>query len=196
MDNRSSSPRARNNPPYGSTTTKRETSTQPPHQLTSGGEYRAFFGRPGEIIYHGTEKSPHLMRMNEDGGDKRVLSDLVIMQLQSVSPKAQWAVVGVTQPGGHGERNTMAVAVPLGGGPPVTLCQTCTFGFGVARFSAPFVTWTDDEKTAFVPVRYFGLGSGKTLAIPTLPGFAASRFRQWRRQRRRIEANPRGLSVE
>jgi len=144
--------------------------TQPPLQLTFGGEYRAFFGRPGEIIYQGTEEPPRVMRMNEDGSGKQPVSDLAIMQLQSVSPGGRWAVVGVTPPGGHGDRNTMAVAVPLAGGTPVTLCDKCTFGYGMARFGAPFISWTRDERTVFVPVRYFGLGSGKTLAIATSPG--------------------------
>lgn len=72
--------------------------TQPPRQLTSGGEYRAFFGRPGEIIFQGTQSPPRLMRMNEDGTQQQPVSDLLIMQLQNVSPSGRWAVVGVTPP--------------------------------------------------------------------------------------------------
>ncbi len=144
--------------------------TQPPHQLTFGAEYRAFFGQPGEIIYLGTQKPARVMRMKEDGSEQRSVSDLEIMQLHSVSPGGRWAVVGVTPPGGHGDRNTMTLAVPLAGGPPVTVCDNCTSGFGMVRYTSPFITWTGDERTVFVPVRYFGLGSGKTLVIPTSPG--------------------------
>ncbi len=64
----------------------------------------------------------------------------------------------------------MTLAVPLAGGPPVTVCDNCTSGFGMVRYTSPFITWTGDERTVFVPVRYFGLGSGKTLVIPTSPG--------------------------
>jgi eukaryotic-like serine/threonine-protein kinase len=150
--------------------------TQPPRQLTFGGEQRAFFGRDGEIIYQGTQKSPRVMRMHEDGSQQQPVSDLVIMQLQNVSPSGRWALVGVTPPGGHGDRNTMTVAVPLPGGSPVTLCDSCTFGFGIVRFGAPFMAWTADEKSVFVPLRYFGFGTGKTLVIPTSAGSSPPAF--------------------
>jgi len=64
----------------------------------------------------------------------------------------------------------MFMAVPLAEGQPVTLCANCAVGFGLARFTSPFMTWTGDERTVFVPLRYFGFGSGKTLAMTTSPG--------------------------
>src|SRR5207253_1787240 len=97
-------------------------------QLTSSGEYRAFFGHPGEVIYMSADKPAHVMRMNEDGSGRRAASDLAIRQLQSVSPSGRWAIVGATPPGDHGERATVAMAVPLGGGQPVSLwCDSCSF---------------------------------------------------------------------
>jgi hypothetical protein len=60
--------------------------TQAPRQLTFGGEYRAFFGKPGQILYQGTQASPKLMSINEDGSGQVAVSDLHIMLLQSVSP--------------------------------------------------------------------------------------------------------------
>jgi len=149
--------------------------SQPPRQLTSNGEFRAFFGRPGEVIYMTAEKPAHLMRMNEDGSGQRPASDLAIMQLQSVSPSGRWAVAGVTPPGSHGERNTIAVAVPLDGGQPVTLCDSCSFGF-LTRITAAFIGWSPDEKSIYVPLRYFGLGSKKTLVIPVKPGSVPPAF--------------------
>jgi Tol biopolymer transport system component len=95
--------------------------TQAPRQLTFGGEYRAFFGRPGQILYQGTQTSPKIMRINEDGSGQVAVSDLHIMQLQSVSPDGRWALVGVTPAGGHGDRNAMAIAAPLEGGAPITV---------------------------------------------------------------------------
>lgn len=148
--------------------------TQPPIQLTFGGEFRAFFGRPGEIIYLGT--TGHLMRMNEDGSDQRPVSDLAIMQLQTVSPQGRWAVVGMTPPASHGDKNTMAAVVPIDGGPAIPVCLNCTFGYGIVRFASPFMAWSGDERTVFVSLRYFGLGTGKIVAIPTSPGTAPPAF--------------------
>jgi len=120
--------------------------TQAPRQLTFGGEYRAFFGKPGQIVYLGTQSSPKIMSINEDGGGQVALSDLDIMQLQSVSPDGRWAFVGVAQPASHGDRNVMSLAVPLEGGVPITVCDNCSFGFGITRSSAPLLSWSLDGK--------------------------------------------------
>ena len=152
--------------------------TQPPRQLTSGGEYRVFFGRPGEIIYQGTNPQQP-MRMNEDGSGIKPLSDLKIRQLQSVSPDARWAILGVTPAESHGDRNSMTVAVPLDGGEPFTVCASCSYGFGAARMAAPLVQWTGDGKWMFVSLRYFGNGTTKTAVLPVKPGAAAAVLRRF-----------------
>jgi serine/threonine protein kinase len=144
--------------------------TQPPHQLTDGGEYRAFFGKPGEIIYQSNEPSPRIMRMREDGSGKEAVSDVKVMQIQSVSPDGRWALVGATPEGTHGERNTENIAVPLGGGKPLQICGSCSIGFGTVRTLAPLISWTVDGKWVYVPLRYFSFGSSKTAAIPMKPG--------------------------
>ena len=150
--------------------------TQPPRQLTFGGEYRAFFGRPGQILYQSIENPPKIMRVNEDGSRQVAVSDLPVMQLQSVSPDGRWALVGVTPSGGHGERNAMAVAVPLEGGAPITVCDTCAFGFGATRVSAPLLSWSLDGKWVYVSLRYFPFGSSKTAVIPIKSGAAPPTF--------------------
>jgi serine/threonine protein kinase len=144
--------------------------TQPPRQLTSTGEFRAFFGKPGEIIYQGMQTPPKVMSMNDDGSGKKVISDLDIMALQNVSPDGRWALVGATPPGGHGDKNAVALAVPLDGGKPITVCDNCSFGFGSLRVLAPLVSWSVDGKWVYVPLRYFSFGSSKTIALPTKPG--------------------------
>jgi eukaryotic-like serine/threonine-protein kinase len=146
--------------------------TQAPRQLTFGGEYRAFFGRPGQILYQGTQTSPKLMSINEDGTSQIAVSELQIMQLQSVSPDGRWALVGVTPPGGHGDRNSMSLAVPLEGGTPITVCDKCSFGFGSTRSLAPLLSWSPDGKWVYVSLRYFPFGSSKTAAIPIKSGAA------------------------
>jgi serine/threonine protein kinase len=150
--------------------------TQAPRQLTFGGEYRAFFGRPGQILYQGTQTSPKLMSIDEDGTGQVAVSDLSIMQLQSVSPDGRWAVVGVTPPNGHGDRNSMSLAVPLDGGAPITVCDNCSFGFGATRSSVPLLSWNPDGKWVYVSLRHFPFGSSKTAVIPAKSGAAPPAF--------------------
>jgi eukaryotic-like serine/threonine-protein kinase len=150
--------------------------TQAPQQLTFGGEYRAFFGKPGQIVYMGPQASPKIMSINEDGSGQVALSDLDIMQLQSVSPDGRWAFVGVTQPASHGDRNVMSLAVPLEGGVPITMCDNCSFGFGITRSSAPLLSWSLDGKWLYVSLRQFAFGSVKTAVIPIKFGAAPPSF--------------------
>jgi len=150
--------------------------TQAPRQLTFGGEYRAFFGKPGQILYQGTQASPKVMSINEDGSGQVAVSDLHIMLLQSVSPDGRWALIGVTPPGGHGDRNTMSVAVPVEGGAPITVCDNCSVGFGSARSSAPLFSWSPDGKWVYVTLRHFPFSSPKTAVIPILPEAAPPTF--------------------
>lgn len=150
--------------------------TQAPRQLTFGGEDRAFFGRPGQILYQGTQIPSKIMRISEDGSGQDVVSDLPIMQLQSVSPDARWALIGTTPPNGHGDRNSVIMAVPLEGGAPITVCETCSVGFGTARSSAPLLSWSLDGKWVYVSLRQFPFGSMKTAVIPIKPGTAPPVF--------------------
>lgn len=150
--------------------------TQPPRQLTFGGEFRAFFGKPGQILYQGTQTSPKIMSINEDGTSQAAVSDLDIMQLQSVSPDGRWALLGVTPQGGHGDRNVMAIALPLEGGAPITVCDNCNVGFGFARFSAPLLSWSLDGNWVYVRLRPFSVNSLKTVMIPIKPGAAPPTF--------------------
>jgi eukaryotic-like serine/threonine-protein kinase len=150
--------------------------TQAPRQLTFGGEYRAFFGRPGQILYQGDESSPKIMRINEDGTGQLAVSDLHIMSLQSVSPDGRWALVGVTPPGGHGDRNSMSLGVPLEGGAPIPVCDSCSVAYGTARSSAPLLAWSLDGKWVYVSLRHFPFGSSKTAVIPIKAGAAPPTF--------------------
>src|SRR5437899_2343962 len=144
--------------------------TQAPQQLTFGGEYRAFFGKPGQILYQGNETSPKIMSINEEGTGQLAVSDLHIMSLQSVSPDGRWALVGVTPPGGHGDRNSMSLGVPLEGGAPIPVCDSCSVAYGTARASAPLLTWSMDGKWVYVSLRHFPFGSLKTAVIPVKSG--------------------------
>jgi hypothetical protein len=67
-------------------------------------------------------------------------------------------------------------AVPLRGGSPSTICDTCTAGFGPARLLAPITSWSADGKFFFASLQFFGIHSTKTLAVPTHPGEAPPSF--------------------
>ena len=116
------------------------------------------------------------MRISEDGSGQVAAADLSIMQLQSVSPDGRWALVGVTPPGGHGDRNAMVLAVPLEGGAPITVCDDCSIGFGNARSQAPLLSWSLDGKWVSVSLRHFPFGSSKTAVIPIKSGAAPPAF--------------------
>src|SRR6202051_184837 len=150
--------------------------TQAPRQLTFGGEYRAFFGRPGQILYQGAQTSPKIMSINEDGTGQLAVSDLHIMSLQSVSPDGRWALVGGTPPGGHGDRNSMSLGVPLEGGAPIPVCDSCSVAYGTARASAPLLSWSLDGKWVYLSLRHFPFGSSKTAVIPIKTGAAPPTF--------------------
>jgi hypothetical protein len=133
-------------------------------------------GKPGKILYQGTQSSPQLMSINEDGSGTVAVSDLHVMLLQSVSPDGRWTLIGVTAPGGRGDRNTLTVAVPVEGGEPITVCDHCNVGFGSARSSSPLLSWSRDGKWVYVPLRHFPFNSPKTAAIPVRPEAAPPAF--------------------
>jgi Tol biopolymer transport system component len=58
----------------------------PPRHLTHGGEFRAFFGSPGEIIYMSQGETRHLFRMKEDGSGNEMISPDAVNYLVGVSP--------------------------------------------------------------------------------------------------------------
>jgi eukaryotic-like serine/threonine-protein kinase len=150
--------------------------TQPPRQLTFSGEARAFFGKSGEIVYQSSESPSKIMRIREDGSGAAVMSDSPIYQLENLSFDARWAIVGTTPPNGHGENNSMITAVPLEGGAPITICDSCSVGFGTARSSATLLTWSRDGKWVYVSLRQFPFGSRKTALIPIKLGDAPPAF--------------------
>jgi len=136
----------------------------PPHQLTSSGEERAFFGAPGEIIYQSVEQPSHIMRIKEDGTGREQISSDPLLYLFSVSPDHNWAAVGVASDSGHGS-GTAVLAYSLHNAKSVTLCDSCVVGFGPARTLSPTVAWGPDGKSLFFALRVFNLGVPKTAVL-------------------------------
>jgi len=140
-----------------------------PKQLTSGGEYRVFFGAPGELIAQVRTDEWHLFRMKEDGSSREQISPDPILHLNSVSPDGKWAIVSAAT--ANNQLNSIIEVYSLHGeGGTTTLCDTCVAGFGPARTGAPLLSWSADGKTMFVSLQYFGLRSRNTLLLPTRPG--------------------------
>ena len=145
--------------------------TQAPRQLTSGGEFRAFFGTGGDILYQSTTNPPQVMRVKQDGSNVRRVTEEETLHLMSVSPDGRWVIAGIGAEGGHGDRNTVVKAYSVEGGVPVVLCDTCVVGFGPSSrsYAAP-VSWSQDGKWMYYSLRHFFQGSKKTLAVPIAPG--------------------------
>ncbi len=166
----------------------------PPRRLTSGDEYRAFFGEPGTIVFLSRQGGQsYIFRMNEDGsGTARVSEDPVVF-LANVSPDGRWAIAYATTTLVEG----ITRAYPVAGGPPVALCSACVAGTGPARLQAPVVTWSADQKYVLFAARFFlGMGSRRTYVIPLKPGEALPRLRSSLTSPEQLAALPGAVVIE
>jgi Tol biopolymer transport system component len=138
----------------------------PPRQLTQGGEFRAFFAAPGEIVYLSQGPVRYLYRMKEDGSDNQRISPKPITYLISVSPDGRWVVA--LNPGGNTSGGSAGLEfVSLADEPSVTLCtDECSQGFGPARVQAPPIQWSLDGTLLSVSLQYFGLRTPRTVLLP------------------------------
>ncbi|MCI0402424.1 MAG: protein kinase, partial [Acidobacteria bacterium] len=136
-----------------------------PVRLTSGGEYRAFFGAPGEVLFLSGGSPKQLYRMREDGNGRAPVSPDPAIFLVSVSPGGEWAVV--VAPAREGN---LAKVVNTRTGQASILCDTCSGGIGPGRIGAPMVSWSGDGRVTYLSLRYFGIQSQKTLLLPLPPG--------------------------
>jgi Tol biopolymer transport system component len=136
----------------------------PPRQLTQGGEYRAFFGAPGEIIYMSQGEVRHVYRMKEDGSGKEMISPDPVTYLIGASPDGNWAEVTLPQmPNSDGLRLQF---ISTHGGKPYLACDACSIGFGPARQESPMFSWSMDGKFVFVALKYYGLHTLRTVVLP------------------------------
>jgi hypothetical protein len=133
----------------------------PPRQLTRGGEPRAFFGAPGEIVYMG--EGNRLYRMKEDGSQVELISQNPIVYLLTVSPEARWAMAIMPQssPGA----GTSVEFVSLRGEKSVPACDSCGLGPRSVLEVLPF-NWSADGKSLFVNLVLFGKRTRRTIVLP------------------------------
>jgi eukaryotic-like serine/threonine-protein kinase len=138
----------------------------PPRQLTHNGEFRAFFGAPGEIVYMNQGSVRHLYRMKEDGSGAEMISPEPVANLIAVSPDGRWAaaLVPATESGG----GTRTKFISLRGERSMLVC--CSTGFGPNRVQAPLYNWSPDGRSMFVALQYFGQNTAKTVVLPYRSG--------------------------
>jgi hypothetical protein len=101
--------------------------------------------------------------MNADGSARRRVVPYPISTIQSVSPGRHWvmAIAPLLD-----ESTVAPMAIPVGGGPPVRMCEIfCN------------MSWSTTGSFVFVSVEEPSLSSrGRTLAIPVGPGEALPPF--------------------
>jgi Tol biopolymer transport system component len=136
----------------------------PPRQLTHGGEFRAFFGRPGEIIYMSQGEVRHLYRIKEDGSGNEMISSDPVTYLIGVSPEGNWA--GVSLPQAPGADGTRVQFISTHGKRPYLACDACIVGFGPARQEASMFSWSANGKSVFVALKFYGLHAKSTVMLP------------------------------
>jgi Tol biopolymer transport system component len=132
------------------------TGREPPRRLVERDALRAFFGAAGEVVFAGRDDSANvLFRIREDGSGLQRIGPT--SNLSAVSPDGQWAVTWVVPNG--------AMAQPLDGGSPVTICTSCV-QFGTFE-GAPWpsaVGWSYDRRFFYLTL------NGSVFAIPLDPG--------------------------
>jgi Tol biopolymer transport system component len=133
----------------------------PPRQLTSGGEYRAFFGPPGKIIYQ-SGGVRRVMIMNEDGTGSRQIAPDTIIHIGSVSPDGAWAAVNM--PGGEVGVSKIS-AFEIATGREVTICSGCAVGSGPARAGSPPLQWSPDGRFLYFATKSFE-NTQRTAVLP------------------------------
>jgi Tol biopolymer transport system component len=138
-----------------------------PRQLTRGGEFRAFYGSPGEIIYLTQGSERHLYRMREDGSDNRLIPTDPVTNLFSVSPDSRWALVLLARPSSE-SGGTYIQLVSTRGENPVPFCNTgCAVGFGPNRQQATPILWSADGKSLLVSLQYVApRRTGRSVILP------------------------------
>jgi Tol biopolymer transport system component len=161
-----------------------------PRQLTRGGEFRAFFGTPGEIVYISPPaERRYLFRMREDGSGVERIRPEPVDNLITVSPDGQWAVVVPEMTAGGGLALQL---MSLHGEASMTACENCVvLGFGPNRVQGSPINWSMDGKLVFVSLQYFGLGTAKTVVLPYRSGVPlAALWPKGLRYEQNVAANP------
>ena len=96
--------------------------SSPVKLTTSGNEDAPFFLPNGDLIFRSVEAGGNFVyRMKPDGSDRRKLLPEPVLDLLSVSPDGRWLLLAAASK--VDEPPVITQALPLDGGPTVTLCS-------------------------------------------------------------------------
>jgi serine/threonine protein kinase/Tol biopolymer transport system component len=131
----------------------------PPRLIVESGD-QVSFGEPGELIFRSLAKGNALARIKTDGTGFERVPSVSVLDKRDVSPDGEWVII---QAPPTGARPVVEVlAVPMRGGVPRRVCDTCTAG------------WSQDGKFFYVSgdVNTSTSSARKTFAIPVPAGQA------------------------
>jgi hypothetical protein len=133
----------------------------PPRQVPNIEGDMAFFGLPGELVFHSTEGGGSFaFRVHEDGTGKQKLASQQISQIDFISPDAQWVVTNGLPT--TGETVNSPLIFPMTGGSPIKILNAfCT------------AQWQPDARFFYLSI-LSGMQSagayGKTYVLPVPHG--------------------------
>ena len=131
----------------------------PPRLIVESGD-QVSFGAPGELIFRSLAKGNALARIKTDGTGFQRVPTVSVLDKRDVSPDGEWVII---QAPPTGDRPVVEVlAVPMRGGVPRRVCDTCTAG------------WSQDGKFFYVSgdVNTSTSSARRTFAIPVPAGQA------------------------
>ena len=98
----------------------------PPRQVWAGQGDSPRFGPHGDIYFRATENATHhafIYRITNDGGEPQRMFDSPVLFLMSVSPDGAWVIASLSPEALASP--VPVIAIPSGGGTPVSLCDRC-----------------------------------------------------------------------
>ena len=129
--------------------------TSPPRQIVANAD-RAIFRTGRELLFRSlAEKRNYLERVVSDGSNRQRVTDRHIIELASVSPDGQWAIIN--GPLDAAGTRPVTAAQPIDGGAPRVLCH-----------GPCFVRWSPGGQYLYIEPS--ALAAGKTILLPLSPG--------------------------
>jgi len=139
----------------------------PPTQISSQADTRALWGPDGDVIFEEQQgEGKHLVRARADGLRVGTITSDPIINLESVSPDRQWALVWPARD----DRYRM-LAYPLDGGESIHVCDRCNDGDGGPGRgrTPPALMWSPDGQHMYArfewPPSNPTLDTGRTYVV-------------------------------
>jgi hypothetical protein len=131
-----------------------------PRQIPNAEGDMAFFGSPGELVFHSIEgKSTFAFRIREDGTGMQKLTPTEVSQIHGVSPDGKFVIAWGRV---NGQNSIVTKAFSISGAPATPILN------GIC-----FLKWQPDKRFLYLSVANgmnTALGSGHTYVIPLSPG--------------------------